>query len=134
MADQTATATTPGFERKQTRTNYRVVLAIVLFITLLVSYLDRTNISVLIADDGYLRDLDIFDNTTRQGLLLTVFLLAYGVANIVLAPIGNVMGPRKAMMLAIAIWCVSCIWGGLAGTFGIMLAARVLLGAGEGVH
>ncbi|MEA5155324.1 MFS transporter [Raineyella sp.] len=115
-------------------TRYRVVLAAILFITLLVSYLDRTNISVLVADPKFLHDMGIAGQPAKMGMFLTVFLLAYGVANIVLAPLGNVMGPRWAMLLAVVVWAVSVILGGLAGGFGMMIATRVLLGAGEGLH
>jgi MFS family permease len=113
---------------------YRVVIAVLLFITLLVSYLDRTNIAILNASPIFQNDIGMTGQAAKMGLLMSVFLFAYGVGNIILAPLGNVLGPRKSMLIAIAIWFVSTLAGGFAGSFGIMLAIRVVLGFGEGLH
>lgn len=117
-----------------TASRMRVVLAAILFFTLLVSYLDRVNVSVLVADPKFLADMGIAGQPAQMGLLLTVFLYAYGFANLVVAPIGAKIGPRKAMALSIVMWGVAIAIGGLAGTFLLMLAARALLGLGEGLH
>ncbi len=115
-------------------TRARIGLAVILFITLLISYLDRVNVSVLIADPKFLADMGIAGQPARMGLLMTTFLFAYGLSNLVAGPIGSVMGPRKAMLLAVVLWAVSVGLGGLAGTFPMMIAARILLGVGEGLH
>jgi sugar phosphate permease len=112
----------------------RVVLAAILFFTLLVSYLDRVNVSVLVADPKFLADMGIAGQPAQMGLLLTTFLYAYGLSNLFVAPIGDWLGPRKAMSLSILLWGVSIAIGGLASTFMMMLAARILLGVGEGLH
>ncbi|HVJ49616.1 MFS transporter [Desulfitobacterium sp.] len=115
-------------------THIRVVLAGILFITLLVSYLDRVNVSVLVADPKFLHDMGIAGEPVKMGLLMSVFLFAYGISNIITGPIGDKLGPRKAMTLSILLWAVSSAIGGLAGSFGVMIAIRVVLGLGEGMH
>lgn len=112
----------------------RVVLAGILFFTLLVSYLDRVNVSVLVADPKFLADMGITGQPAQMGLLLTTFLYAYGISNLIVGPIGDRLGPRKAMSLSILLWAVAMVIGGLAGTFAIMIATRILLGFGEGMH
>jgi sugar phosphate permease len=115
-------------------TRQRVVLAVILMITLLVAYLDRVNVSVLVADNNFLIDMGIKGKPVQMGMLMTLFLIAYGVANVLLSPLGDIIGPRKAMMSSIFLWTISVMIGGLTATFGVMLFARVLLGVGEGMH
>ncbi|CAM5790544.1 MAG: MFS transporter [Burkholderiales bacterium] len=115
-------------------TRARVGLAVILFVTLLISYFDRVNVSVLVADPTFLDSMGIAGQPVKMGMLMSLFLFAYGIGNIVLTPIGNWLGPRKAMALSILLWAVSVALGGLAGSFGMLLATRVLLGLGEGLH
>jgi len=118
----------------QTPTKQRVMLVLILLVALLVAYLDRVNVSVLLADPTFLKDMGITGQPVQMGLLMTLFLIAYGISNVVLSPIGDILGPRKAMVLSIVLWSASLFMGGLAATFTTMLVARVLLGIGEGMH
>ena len=115
-------------------TRQRVVLVAILLLTLLVAYLDRVNVSVLLADNTFLTEMGIKGQPVQMGLLMTLFLIAYGVANVVLSPLGDYIGPRKAMSISILLWTISVVIGGWAMTFGTMLVARVILGIGEGMH
>ena len=115
-------------------TRQRVVLVLILLVTLLIAYLDRVNVSVLLADNTFLTDMGIKGQPMQMGLLMTVFLIFYGLSNVFLSPLGDILGPRKAMSLSILLWGISLVVGGIASTFTIMLAARVILGIGEGMH
>ena len=115
-------------------TKQRVILVLILLVTLLIAYLDRVNVSVLLADNTFLSDMGIKGQPVQMGLLMTLFLIAYGISNVFLSPIGDYLGPRKAMCLSIFLWCLSLFIGGIASTFTIMLAAHVILGIGEGMH
>lgn len=115
-------------------TKGRILLAVILFITLLVAYLDRVNVSVLVADPTFLTEMGIKGQPVQMGLLMTTFLIAYGVANVLTGPIGDHIGPRKAMALSILLWTIAVTIGGFAATFATMLVARVILGLGEGMH
>lgn len=115
-------------------TKQRIALAGVLFIVLLFSYFDRINISVMMADPKFLGDLGLSTNPVGKGMLMSVFVFSYALANILLAPIGDWIGPRKAISICLPLWAISCFVGGIAGSLAVMLFARVLLGIGEGVH
>lgn len=128
-----ATALDPNsVELKPTRQRFIIVL--ILLVTLLIAYLDRVNVSVLLADNVFLTDMGIKGQPIQMGLLMTLFLIAYGLSNVILSPLGDYLGPRKAMSLSILLWGGSLFLGGIAQTFTIMLAARVILGIGEGMH
>jgi len=112
----------------------RVILILVLLVTLLIAYLDRVNISVLVADETFLREMGIKGDAVAIGSLMSMFLFTYAITNAILSPLGDLWGPRKVMALAIVFWIVSCIYGGLVSSFAGMIAARCILGLGEGMH
>ena len=95
-------------------TKQRVILVLILLVTLLIAYLDRVNVSVLLADNTFLSDMGIKGQPVQMGLLMTLFLIAYGISNVFLSPIGDYLGPRKAMCLSIFLWCLSLFIGGIA--------------------
>jgi len=106
---------------KQSRTRYQIVM--ILMVTLFIAYIDRVNISVLIVDKGFLAAMGIANDPVSKGMLMTVFLICYGLGNVIFSPIGDWLGPRKAMTLSIVLWAVSCIIGGVAGSFLAMIIA-----------
>jgi sugar phosphate permease len=111
---------------------YRYVVTFYMLLAVIVAYLDRLNISVLIADKAFVTDMGIANDPVRQGMLMTGFLMVYGVANVFLSPLGDVMGPRKALSLSLALWAICMCVGGLVGSFALMLAMRLVLGVSEG--
>ncbi|WP_366537846.1 MFS transporter, partial [Salmonella enterica] len=54
--------------------------------------------------------------------------------NVVLSPLGDYLGPRKAMMLCILIWTIALMIGGVATSFALIIICRILLGIGEGFY
>lgn len=112
----------------------RFLLLAILFITLFVAYVDRVNISVIVASDAFLNDMGIKGQPVQIGLLMSSFLIAYGFSNVFLSAIGDYWGQRKSICAAVIIWILSMFIGGIAPTFAIMLISRVLLGIGEGIH
>ena len=60
-------------------TKQRVILVLILLVTLLIAYLDRVNVSVLLADNTFLSDMGIKGQPVQMGLLMTLFLIAYGI-------------------------------------------------------
>ncbi|OXS29674.1 MAG: hypothetical protein BCS36_07610 [Desulfovibrio sp. MES5] len=115
-------------------TKKRFVIVFCLFIGIFIAYLDRVNVSVLAANDPFLIEMGIKGVPVQIGMMMSVFLAAYGVANVLLSPLGDYLGPRKSMMLCIGLWTVSLFMGGIASTFTLIIASRVLLGIGEGVY
>lgn len=123
-----------GTRLEQKNSRKRFVLVACLFIGICVAYLDRINVSVLGADDTFLMTMGIRNSPVRIGMMMSLFLVSYGISNILLAPLGDRFGPRRSMMLCIALWTVSLLMGGFAGTFTMILASRVVLGIGEGFY
>ena len=115
-------------------TRQRHLLAFILMLVVVFSYIDRVNVSILIVDNAFLSDMGIVGQSVQKGMLMTVFLIAYSFGNVLLSPLGDILGPRKGMALSIVAWGISLIVGGLAPTFMLMLFSRVLLGLGEGMH
>lgn len=115
-------------------TLYRVTLVVLLFLILLVSLLDRVNVSVLVTDNTFLTDMGIKGQPVQMGMLMSVFLFCYGLGHIFLGPVADFIGPRKGMSISVLLWIASMFVGGLAPTFAAMLIARIVLGLGEGMH
>ncbi len=115
-------------------TRQRYVLIFVLMVTITIAYADRVNVSVLAASDVFLREMGVKGHPMQIGMLMTLFLFAYGISNVCLSFLGDIFGPRKIMFAAILLWAVSMLFGGVATTFTAILASRVLLGLGEGMH
>jgi sugar phosphate permease len=115
-------------------TRRRFFIVTVLCIGIMVAYLDRVNVSVLAASESFLVDMGIKGQPVQIGMMMSTFLAVYGIANVALSPLGDYWGPRKSMMVAIALWCVSLFMGGIAGSFTVLIASRIILGVGEGFY
>jgi sugar phosphate permease len=118
----------------ETATRMRVWLAAILSFTVFVAYLDRVNVSILIAFPPFLQEMGLKNNPVGQGLLMTFFLVAYGLGNVLLGPVGDRLGPRKAMSIALIFWTVPLLIAANARTVTLLYAAMFILGAGEGLH
>jgi sugar phosphate permease len=132
MMTSNSEAKTANEAQKPTR--QRFFIAGVLCIGIMVAYLDRVNVSVLAANETFLLDMGIKGQPVQIGMMMSAFLAVYGLANVTLSPLGDYWGPRKSMIVAIALWCVSLIMGGMAGTFTMLIASRIILGIGEGFY
>jgi sugar phosphate permease len=123
----------PNFDAYSKPTKERWLVAAILFIAVFFSYLDRVNVSVLMVDPAFIKDMGI-TGALAKGMLMTSFMLAYGVGNVLLSPLGDIFGPRKSMAGCIVIWIISMIIGGLAPTYALIIISRIMLGLGEALH
>lgn len=112
----------------------RILLVVILFIGISIAYLDRVNVAVIAANPEFLADMGITGQPVQIGLMMSLFLAAYGLSNVLLSPLGDYLGPRRSMVTAYLIICLSLAIGGAASTFGILLGSRILLGIGEGLY
>ncbi|WP_206808863.1 MFS transporter [Paradesulfitobacterium ferrireducens] len=119
-------------EKGSWRSGYIVVF--VLFVALLVAYLDRVNASVLIADTGFLNDMGIANRPDLRGLVMSVFLWAYGGAALLLSFALDKIGARRGLVMVALIWSASMFLGGIAGSFVALILSRLVLGIGEGLQ
>lgn len=109
------------------------IVAVLLFLCTLMGYIARSSISVALpfisedygwsqAQQGYL-----------GGLLLGIFLVGYGISNVLLSPMIDRFGPRRTLTAAIAIWSIITFFTGILGlVFGAFLFLRFLLGVSQG--
>jgi sugar phosphate permease len=112
----------------------RIAIMAVLFITMLVAYLDRVNVSIIIADPAFKSEMNVMNNPTAQGFLMSFFLFAYAIGQICFGPIGDWLGPRKTVFTSVISWGVAEIMGGIARTLNILYLSRLLLGTVEALH
>lgn len=115
-------------------TKYRWVLPFLLLLVGTISYCDRLNVSVLIADPAFLKDMNIQGDSLKAGFLMSIFTLGYGVSSFLFSSLGDIFGPRKIMCAALFLWAISMYAGPLAGSFMILAVSRMVLGIGEGLH
>ncbi|MDW6003299.1 MFS transporter [Vibrio mangrovi] len=113
---------------------YRYFIVIVMMITVGVTYVDRANISILIANSEFLTSMGIESSGVQKGLIMSLFLFAYAFANFLISPLADVFGARKTICAAILLCIGSMFLGGVASVFTLILLSRVLVGLGEGTQ
>ena len=93
-----------------------------------ISYLDRQTLPVAIK--AIERDIPV---TNQQfSLLQTAFLITYAFMYAAGGRLLDVLGTRRGFTIIMVFWSLACAGHGLATSFGMLAACRLLLGAGEG--
>lgn len=106
---------------------------IALLLLIIISYIDRVNISVMILHPEFAAHFQLNENRMLQGMLMTCFLLGYGFSALLLTPvIESKLHYRQGLLSSIAIWAAVCAISPLLGSLMGMLIARVILGIAEG--
>ncbi|HEX3397934.1 MAG TPA: MFS transporter [Steroidobacteraceae bacterium] len=100
------------------------VLALMYFIT----YLDRVNVST--AADGFGKDFSL--SKTQIGLVFSFFAYPYLIFQIIGGWVSDRFGARRTLIACGIIWSAGTALTGMAGGLVSLLAARLLLGFGEG--
>jgi sugar phosphate permease len=103
----------------------------ILFLVILVGFLDRVNISIIIADPTFKSEMHIMNNPTAQGLLMSLFLFTYAIVQVFFGPVGDWLGARKISLICVFCWGIAEIIGGLARVLNTLYLSRLLLGAVE---
>ncbi|MFL9862717.1 MFS transporter [Paraburkholderia fungorum] len=98
-----------------------------LFVTVVITYLDRSNLSI--AATAIARDLQL--DPAHMGLVFSAFGWSYALLQIPGGVLVDRTRPRLLLALVIGLWSLATILQGFAGTFAILLSLRVLLGALE---
>jgi MFS family permease len=102
------------------------LLCLMYFLT----YLDRVNISTVMASNQFLRELPL--SKTQQGLIFSAFAYPYLLFQISGGWVADKFGPRLALMICGIIWASATVMTGLVHGLTMMFIARVALGFGEG--
>ncbi|GAB3712841.1 MFS transporter [Spirosoma flavus] len=109
------------------KTNYRWIIATLLFVATTINYLDRQVIGLL----KPLLEKEFGWSESDYGNIVAVFTFFYGGTTLLAGYIIDRIGTKMGYIWAIFIWSIAAMAHALAGgTFGFMVA-RALLGIGE---
>ena len=103
---------------------------LILFATAVLAYTDRQVLSLLV--DPIRHDLHV-DDTGMSLLLGLAFAMVYGVAGLPLGVLADRMSRRNLLAAGVAVWSVGTLMCGLAPSFAVLFAARIVVGLGEAV-
>jgi sugar phosphate permease len=92
------------------------------------TYIDRVNVGT--AAGAFKRELHL--NNTEIGLVFSAFAYPYLIFQVFGGWVADRFGPRRALTICGVIWAGATILTGLVHSLVAMLAARLLLGFGEG--
>lgn len=109
--------------------NSKMILAI-LFVGWIVSYIDRTVISLSLIQIG--DDLSL--EATALGIILSCFFMGYALMQIPGGWLADKFGSRKVIIIAILFWSLFTALSGLAWSLTSLLLIRFLFGIGEGSY
>ena len=110
----------------QHRTLRSTILAL-LVLGGIVNFLDRSALSI--ANTTMRFDLHL--SATQIGALLSIFSLAYGLAQIPAGWLLDRFGPRLILSAGMLLWSVAQVATGMISRFGTLAATRIGLGVGE---
>jgi MFS family permease len=110
-------------------------IPLVLMITVFIGYLDRGNINLALPKIAETYGWTKAQTGEYGGLLMSIFYIAYGLANIFISPLGERFGPRKSLLCIVVLWSVFTALGGVLGLMFVpFIITRVFLGLSEGIH
>lgn len=94
--------------------------------------MDKTNMSVVIADHAFLHALDLSGKPAHIGLLNSLFVTGYGIGMLLWGFVIDWIGPRRSAMIGACGWGVFTLACGWTTNVNELYVARALLGAFEG--
>ncbi|MEM5310601.1 MFS transporter [Paraburkholderia sp. JHI869] len=104
------------------------IVLIMLCIMYFITYLDRVNVSTAAA--GFGKEFQL--SHTQVGLVFSAFAYPYLLFQIIGGWVSDRFGARRTLLFCGALWGVATVLTGMAGGLASLLAARLLLGFGEG--
>jgi ACS family hexuronate transporter-like MFS transporter len=110
------------------KSNYRRVILIMLFMAMIINYMDRAALSIAMPFMA-----EHFDLTpAEKGMVFSSFFIGYALFNFIGGYLADRIGPKKVLGGAMTVWSLFC--GATAGVFNFwsLLVVRVLFGVGEG--
>ena len=104
-----------------------------LFFFWAIANLDKLGVSVIAANDAFLQQMGLIGKAAEIGSMMSAFTLTYGISSIFWGYFVDRSGARKAAILGIVLWIVSCLIAAWAGSYDQILLSRLILGVGEGM-
>lgn len=114
-----------GFDEKPTRRRFRVTW--MLFICVVINYLDRTNLSIVapkLTEDLHLTPVML-------GMILAAFGWSYALFQVPASRFVDRVNPRVLFAFALAAWSLATFFMGFVGTFVALIALRLAVGVLE---
>lgn len=105
----------------------RYIIMVMLFFTVVINYLDRSNLSIAAPA---LRDAFGLD-TVHQGLILSAFGWTYAAMQIPGGWLVDRIAPRFLYATALVLWSVATFFMGFTGSFVMMFVLRLVVGVCE---
>jgi sugar phosphate permease len=110
-------------------------ISVILAVTLFFNFLTRNSIALILpslAQDFGWSNRQIGANGE---LLLGVFYISYGLANMMLSPLAERFSPKRSLVLALVLFSgLTSLCGVLGTSLAVLIGLRLLLGLAQGVH
>lgn len=110
----------------------RWIVALVLLGLVVTGFFDRISIAVLFTNADFYTAIGTGFNPPLLGMLMTAFLIPYGISAFFLSFTGDKYGPRRVLSIATVVWGALMVFIGGAASYGALIVYRVLLGTTEG--
>lgn len=120
-------ATVQGVAGLHKPTRSRYLIMVMLFITVVINYLDRSNLSIAMPA---LKD-EFGLTTVQEGLILSAFGWTYAAMQIPGGWLVDRVAPRLLYALALIFWSVATLLMGFGTSFAVLVGLRLLVGAVE---
>ena len=104
-----------------------------LFALQAVGMIDKINVGIVMAFKPFLNAMGLVGKPAMAGLIMTLFLVAYGVGMPIWGYLCDRIGPRLAAIYAVVIWILMLLLGGLATNVEVLYISRIGLGLAEAV-
>ena len=99
----------------------RWAMSIVLLIAITTAFFDRINVAVLFTNAEFHADIGVSDPAS-MGLLMTAFVLPYGISAVLFSIFGDYFGPRRTLSGIAAILAATMAAMGALSSYPLMLA------------
>jgi ACS family D-galactonate transporter-like MFS transporter len=112
---------------QQAPSRRRWLIALLLFVTVVINYLDRSNLSIVAPE--LMRELSI--SPVQAGWIFSAFGWTYAAMQIPGGWLVDRVRPRYLYALALASWSLATVSMGFVGSFAAMFGLRLMVGALE---
>lgn len=107
--------------------NRRGWIYVLMFLLAAINYIDRSALSV--AATPLAKEFQL--NPVQMGYLFSSFLWLYILCLVPMGFIVDKFGARAVNAVGITVWSIATVFTGLVGSFGALIASRLVMGAGE---
>ena len=98
----------------------------------IIGQVDKTNVSLIIANRDFLQELNLVGHNAQLGGLMSAFFIGYGVAIFLWGFLVDRFGPRVCALAGMFCWAVILFLNSRVGGINEYLGFRLLLGVAEG--